>query len=386
MLLLWLSACAVPRPAIEQPETLFRDDLFGVPHDRVGADDVFAMSEPMRLYLASEVAREVHAKGRQQALIDALYTKGQLKLTYDATRTRNAAEAFEARTGNCLSLVIMTAAFAKQMGLRPEYHSADQEQTWSRSSDLILVNGHVNLSLDAGVIDEGSQRNPGPLTIDFLPPNEIRAMQTRPIDEATVLAMYMNNRAAEALVQEDLDDAYAWAREAIRRSPGFVGAYNTLGVVYVRHGNLAQATEVFRRILAAAPDETQVMYNLADVLRRQGREAEAQTLDAQLARIDPDPPFHYFNLGMEAMKREDFRAARDFFAREVARADYYHEFHFWLGVADFRLGDFTRARRELSLAMERSTTRGDRDLYAAKLDWLRSFASSNAGQGAVEAH
>jgi hypothetical protein len=30
--------------------------------------------------------------------------------------TRNAAEAFEARQGNCLSLVIMTGAFARRWG------------------------------------------------------------------------------------------------------------------------------------------------------------------------------------------------------------------------------------------------------------------------------
>jgi tetratricopeptide (TPR) repeat protein len=376
---LWLSACAGPQPTIEQPETLFRDELFAQPRDRISADDVFALSDPMRQYLATEIARQVHSKGPRQALIDALYTTGQLKLRYDATKTHNASEAFAARAGNCLSLVIMTAAFAKEMGLQVEYRSAVRERTWSRSNGLILMNGHVNLSLEVGLVDAGSRFNVAPLTIDFLPGDEIRGLQTWPIDEATVVAMYMNNRAAEALVQEDFDDAYAWARESIRHSPGFVGAYNTLGVVYVRHGDLAQATEVFRRILVVAPENTLVMYNLAGVLRRQGYEAEAAALDAQLARIEPYPPFYFFNLGQEAMQREDFRTARRLFAKEVARADYYHEFHFWLAIADFRLGELDEARKELALAMNRSTTRGDRDLYAAKLDWLGSLSASRGG-------
>ena len=72
------------------------------------------------------------------------------------------------------------------------------------------------------------------------------------------------------------------------------------------------------------------------------------------------------------MQQNDFRAAKTWFAKEVARADYNHEFHFWLGVAYFKLGDIERAQRQLLLALERSSARSDRDLYAAKLAWLRS--------------
>jgi hypothetical protein len=41
-------------------------------------------------------------------------------------------------------------------------------------------------------------------------------------------------------------------------------------------------------------------------------------------------------------------------------------------LAQFRLGDVEQARQHLARAMEYSTTRGDRDLYAAKLAWIRS--------------
>ena len=104
-----------------------------------------------------------------------------------------------------------------------------------------------------------------------------------------------------------------------------------------------------------------------------GRAADAAALDRQLADLEPHPPFHFFNLGMAAMQREDYRAARDLFAKEVQRAEYYHEFHYWLGVANYRMGDIAQARKHLSLAMENSTSRGDHDLYAAKLAWLKSF-------------
>jgi thioredoxin-like negative regulator of GroEL len=75
---------------------------------------------------------------------------------------------------------------------------------------------------------------------------------------------------------------------------------------------------------------------------------------------------------MAAMQRNDFRAAKTWFAKEVARADYNHEFHFWLGVAYAKLGESERAQRQVLLALERSSGHDDRNLYAAKLAWLRS--------------
>ena len=57
-------------------------------------------------------------------------------------------------------------------------------------------------------------------------------------------------------------------------------------------------------------------------------------------------------------------------AQEVSRAPDYHEFHFWLGLAELRLGRVDRARAALELALENSTTPREHDLYAAKLQRL----------------
>jgi Flp pilus assembly protein TadD len=70
---------------------------------------------------------------------------------------------------------------------------------------------------------------------------------------------------------------------------------------------------------------------------------------------------------MTAMRAGDLKTAKDEFAREVARAPDYHEFHFWLGIAYLNLGEIKPARTHLTLAMQNSTTRRDHDLYAAKL-------------------
>jgi tetratricopeptide (TPR) repeat protein len=182
----------------------------------------------------------------------------------------------------------------------------------------------------------------------------------------------MNNRAAEALVEGRLDDAYWWSREAIVQDPAFLSTYNTLGVIYLRHGDAVQAERVFAQVLAREPGNTRAMFNLVLALNRQDRRTEAAQWQQRLAALEPEPPFHFFQLGLEAMQRQDFATARDWFAREVSRASYHHEFQYWLGLAHYRLGDMPLARKHLGLARDHSTTRGERDLYAAKLAWLQS--------------
>ena len=367
-----LAACAAPRQLAQPPEALFDDSLFAAPSEKVGADEIFRVSDAMRRYLQDpQIEAQLRRKGPQRGLLEALYTSGELKLDYDASTTRNAAQAFDARAGNCMSLVVMTAAFAKEMGVTVRYQSAYLEETVSRRSNLLLRSGHVNVTLGHRLADP---RFPVQETtmVDFLPPDEIRGLRTREIGEQTVVAMYMNNRAVEALVAGRIDDAYAWSREAVRQDPQFLGSLNTLGVVYLRRDALAQATKVFSHVLDRDAENLTALANLAGAYARQGRADDSLAIQLRLTKLEPQPPLHDFNLGLAAMKKQDYRTARDLFAREVARADDSAEFHFWLGMANYGLGDLESARRHVARALEASNGGQDRDLYSAKLEWIQA--------------
>lgn len=368
-----LAGCATA-PAPQQPEHLFNDQLFAAPSQRISADDVFALSSEMKRYLDVDIAAKLRAKGPQQGLIDALRDERSLKLEYDSEMTRNASQTFAARAGNCLSLVIMTAALAKELGLPLRYQRVLVEDSWSRSGDIYFASSHVNLTLVTPQLgDRVLGYEHAPITIDFLPPDEIRGRRFRQIGEETIVAMYMNNRAAESLAHQRLDDAYWWARAAIGHDPKFLSSYNTLGVIYRHHGNLHEADRILEHALALEPGNTQVMTNLALVYHDEGRLAAADTLSRKVEQLQPYPPFYFFNLGMAAMREGDYKVAKDFFEKEVERDAYYHEFHFWLAAAYLGLGDVGEARKHLAIAKENSLTRKEHEIYAAKLDRIKSY-------------
>ena len=369
-----LAACASLPPPVANLR-LLHDELFTLPNPPPDGQGVFAMSDEMRAYAARELAPFARQPDPRRELIDALYKKGRLQLDYDATLTRSAAEAFAARAGNCLSLVIMTASFARYLGLPVSFQSVQTDDYYSRSGGLYLASGHVNLVLGPPPMRNAFSRDDREsLTIDFLPQLELRGQRTRPLEERTIVAMYLNNRAAEALAAGRVAEAYGHARAAVLQDPGFYSASNTLGAVYNRAGHSGPAEAAFRHALAGDADSVSALSNLVRLLVRQGRSAETAALAARLERLQPVPPFQYFNLGRAAMDAGDYAQARDHFLRELRLQPYQDEVHFWAAQAYWQLGQTSQARRHLSQALENSANRSTHERYAAKLEGLRQRA------------
>lgn len=382
-LALLVSGCATQSPAQRAPMSeLFHDQLFKAPAAPIDTTTIFALNDRMRDYLKHDLGRRPGEQDARRALFDALYRRDQLKLEYDSVITRTAAETFAARSGNCLSLAIMTAALARELNFAVQFQQIDVGEVWSRSGNLYFSSNHVNLVLDRKRIDAGSAsasytlQSNQPLVVDFIPTPDTARSRAIPLAERTVVAMYLNNRAAELLSAGHVDDAYWAARQAIAAAPDFLNAYNTLGVIYQHHGDLAAAELALRHALGEAPDNTIYLSNLAQTLENAHRPQEAALLRARLRLLEPYPPFYFYNQGQEAMARGDYSRARTLFQRELDRVPDYHELHYLLAVASYQLHDVRAAERHLQAAIDNSTSRDAHDLYAAKRNRLRAAAAN----------
>lgn len=372
-----LAGCAAA-PVTPPTGPLFHDALFPPATERIAAADVFRVSDEMRRYLHEEIGELLAAKGRSKGLYEALYSRERLKIDYDAALTRNAAETFAARSGNCLSLAIMTAALAKELGLTVNYQGVHAEELWTRSSGIYFSSRHVNVTLGRRHTDPKYHfEEQNLLTIDFQPVGLLQKQTAWPIAESTVIAMYMNNRAAEVLSRGDWNDAYWWARAAIVQDPGFMGGINTLAVIYRRLGHFAEAERALLHVLAQEPANTHALSNLALVLADQGRMAESDAMTRRVQALQPQPPFFFFERGVAAMRRGDYLSARDDFVREVERDPGYHEFRYWLAAAYVGLGDYKLASQHLRVAIEKSPGRSEHDIYAAKLALINGKGSGS---------
>lgn len=360
-----LTGCApltpVPAPSPPREDTAFRPVALDT-----SARDLFTLTPEMRHFLRSDLSALLHMEGRQEGLYQALRSQRYLKLDYDAAHTRTAAQTFRDRAGNCLSLVILSATLARDLGLSVSFQEVLGDDSWGLSGDFIVASGHVNLVLGQrnGVLlgDESQAR-----VVDFLPSERTRGYHTRRVGETTLVAMYQNNRAAEALVEGRLDEAYAWAQAAVRTEPRRTASLNTLGVVYQRRGLPTAAEKTWRLALDLAPEDTRVMGNLVALLLAQGQPEAAQPVAARLARLQSLAPFTHYREGLLAARAGDWPRTRDEMQQEIARNPNFQKAQAWLAQAYLALGDLPGARRHLQRAAELGDTPADRSLYAAKL-------------------
>ena len=349
-------------------DTLFRD----VP--AVSPAEGVALTPAMRDFVARDLAPLVRRHGPQAALGMVMQQRGWIEVEYDDTRTRTAAQAFDERIGNCLSLVMLTAALAQEMRLKIYFQEAVAAEQWSRRADLHVASGHVNVTLmkprhlSFGVSWDSSAS----LTIDFMPSVDAGRQRTRLVDLDTLLAMYANNRAVESMAAGDLRLAYAWARAAVRQDPRYLHALNTLAVIYSRSGHRRAGEQALREVLVRDADNTRALGNLLLLLRQDGRAAEADAAAARLAAVEPERPFQYLELGQQALAAGEVTTARALFQRELRRDPDYHETHYWLAQAEARLGRAASARQHLERAAELSPEGSTRSRYSAKLEKLRS--------------
>lgn len=321
---LLLLGCAGVQPPLPPGQAVFDDALFAPLLPLPDAQAVLALTPAMQRYLAERVVPQVRRKGAQKALLEALATPGELLLEYDSAQTRTASETFTARRGNCLSLVLMTAALARELGLSVRLQEVLGAPLFERQGEFTFVVGHVNLALGAR-LERARSAYDAALVVDFLPGQDLRRQQWRLIDERRVLAMFMNNRAAEELARGDAPAAYAWLRGAHAQDPGFAPLFNTLGVLYRGRGALAQAERALRTALALDPQDEHAAANLAVLqrLRVAGRHHE-QAVDAAAG------------------------------------------------------GDLVQARLQLAQALAASRGTAEQTRYAAKLAWLKASAARAA--------
>ena len=368
----WLAGCAVPMRVLEPVAALFDDAAFAQPQQRISASDLLKPSPAMQAHVRDHITPTLRWRNAREALIEALYTRSQLQLRYDAEVTRTPAEAFQDRAGNCLSLVMMTAVFAREIGLPIRFQQVPLDEEWGRDGDLLMFVGHVNVALGGHVerLRFGAVQEDW-TTVDFLPGVNLRHQRHTIIDEARVVAMYMNNKAAEALAQGQVDEAYWWARESVVQDPGFGNGHNTLGVVYLRHGQAKPAEAAFRRALVEDADNPHTMNNLALALTQQGRQTEAHAVTERMQRLLPSTPYGYYERGQQAMRQGDLRLALQSFEKAVRQGGDHHEFHFALAQVLARQGDAQGAARELDLARQNSGSPRLQLMYAGKLQRLR---------------
>ena len=260
----WLAACsALPTPheSSSTAPVYFDDARFAVTPIDAATSKVMEPSPEMKAFVADVLRRRAKAFGPVKALIATLNDAALVGFRYEADITRSASETFATRTGNCLSLALMTASLAELMGLEVEFQSVkvpEAELSTEGTPDLLRTVGHVNLR----VAERSASRFRHWTTIDFLVPDNAMQFRATPIERDRVVSLYFNNRAIDAFVQGELNVAYWWSRASIDADPTSSVALNSLGAIWTKLGQISLAKAALEKAAELDPSNRNAEFNL----------------------------------------------------------------------------------------------------------------------------
>jgi tetratricopeptide (TPR) repeat protein len=292
-----------------------RDDAWSKAVARRGIDPA-DVENPIAVTLEIKSAAQMLAGGgsgtvdRLRRLQRALFDESRFTFDYEAGLTQTATEALRSRHGNCVAFTNLFIAMARSLGLRVNAGYIEPPGHGDRRGDLVYLSTHV-VALH--------QLHDRFVVFDFYRTGERAKTNISLLSDLELAALYLNNRAVDALAAGDYALAERRLDAVLKLAPEFAAAQGNLGVLRRRRGDVSGALAAYRRALELAPRNPAILGNLAALYVGLGREREAKAA-LELADLSIATPYTILARGdLEAVDGRVDDALR--FYRRAARLD-----------------------------------------------------------------
>ena len=336
-------------PLAPSPEQLpWQDARFG--YDAalvtVAPADVFRLDPGLAALLAAPELHRLGAAARADRLLTLIFGRKGDQFAYRSGHSTVAAETWQRRQGDCLSLTVLAYAAARALGLDAEVQEVRVPALHVRRDGFDFVNHHVNLLVRVPPVN--AEERPRQLVVDFDPEASAGA-GARSLAEHAVVARMYGNLGAEFLTRGDRRRAYAHLKMALALDRSHAASYTNIALLYRNEGLDGDAERFLRHAIALGVHPETAMRALLELLREQDRSAEAQALAEQLrARQEADPSYWTARGARELAEGRPAEAVRSL-KRAQALAVGFAEVHRQLALAYWQLGKREHASEQLSL-------------------------------------
>jgi tetratricopeptide (TPR) repeat protein len=348
-----LAGCTTAPVAPPLAQISWRDDAFGYDAAQVEKtrQELFTLGPDLQQKLHERSVLGFSQRQQMNALLDLLYGPKRERFQYAAGHTTMAADTWQRKRGDCLSLAILTYAAARELRIPAQMQEVDVPILYDRRGELDFVNRHVNVRFHRGqrMLDQG-WTEPHDVVVDFEPEFGSRKIG-RSIDEAGILARFYNNIAAEYLSEGKKSLAYSFFKAAIVAEPEYAASYINLAVLYRAAGMDREAEQLLLHAVELS-DRTEVILPLNALhalMVEQGRDAEALAYAQRLKSARDSDPYFWIGLGLRQLKDSEYKSAIDSLERASEMVNGFPEVHQYLALAYFRSGNRRRADEQLVL-------------------------------------
>ena len=334
-------------------------------------DDIFAIDEQMRNMVKNQLLSERNIARRAKKLLSHIFANENIALAYQSSANLTAIDTYNNQKANCLSLTIMAYALAKEAELDIKFQEVEIPEYWVRNGQYSLLTGHVNLVITEPIsVNKIVLFNSGVIQIDFDPYAVKKYFSKKIISKKTVLAMFYNNKGAQALVEHQYDLAYAYFKQATQVAPSFTSGWANLGILYKLTENITLAENSYRHAISIDKNNLNALSNLVLLLKAEGSSAEVNQIEHLLHNKRLLNPYYHALLADEAYFSGHNKLALKHYKKALKLDDKTHEFYFGIAKVYFQLNQIERAQKAMKKAIRYNNAKSMQERYIAKLNFL----------------
>jgi len=330
-------------------------------------DDMFTLTlaQQQTVVLAVQKKQQRGVK-LHQALYDVLNDKLS-SFTYYG-ENYNAEQAMRLNKGNCMTLAVLTTAYAKLLGLEFSYRKVNTLPVFKKQNNLIISSSHVQTIIYDNEFSENDSafyiRKPG-LVIDYFPDSNNSAGKY--LNESEFISMYYKNLAGDALVDDDLPSAFKLAKEAYKHNKHNVEAINLLAIIHRRAGDSVGAEAVYKAGLKFEQANLRLLSNYIMLLKTENRFDEAEHYQEKLSQLNDPNPFNWLEQAYIAKRNNKINRAIRYYQKALVKAPYLNQAYLGLYHIYHEKGHYAKARGMLKQALEWTYEIEQRKQYKLKL-------------------
>lgn len=389
LILLWLPAlvgCATSAPSITEKKPnvesnerrplaldLIDDKDFFATQDAPGRvqpvvpEQVFALSSEAKQHFFTYIESDANARYPMHKRVFNYLAAHLSKFNYYSD-TYTAQQTLDNNSGNCMSLAILTSAYANLAGLDMQYNRVDSAPVFGTEGRFEVASSHVATKLfDPTFVPQPGMLyyNRPYLLVDYFPTSNNWVGGT--VSNQNFIAMFYRNLASQYMGREDFNNAGILAIEAIKHAPFDLDGINMMAVIYRHIGFDDKAEALYRYGLSLTETNLDLLYNYQLLLRAQGRTKQATQLQQRLELLDDPSPFPYLRLGDEAYAQNEYDSALRFYQKSIEKAHYLPHGYVGAAKAYYATGKLRAAKEHLKMALQHTHDSAEEQLFRAKL-------------------
>ncbi|WP_209327545.1 tetratricopeptide repeat protein [Pseudoalteromonas sp. PA2MD11] len=282
--------------------------------------------------------------------------------------TLNAQQALQNEQGNCISLAILTHAYAQLVGLKTGFQAVSSEPVYSKQNNIVYVSGHFRTKVYAPLSEEDNYLVPPGTVIDYFPARG--SFYSGRAELKDLISRYYSNLASDALIANQFDLSYSYILKANEYTPNSAALYNLAAVLHRQSGDLAGAKHIYQTAMQHGFKDTNLLHNYAVLAEQLNDQILAEQLNSQLAMLRQDP-FELLATAINARNNGQFYKAKQQLEEAIALAPYLSEPYIELAIVSYQQGNEQSSKEWLEKAIEIENKDEKLALYHAKLFALK---------------